>query len=89
MANIGYESYEEAVSASGEIEPTPTIDALARNAGIPAASIVHHILVQWATSYAEAHLSMGPLAIRQLRAAADEGDLVTVKGIIGWLESEG
>lgn len=83
-----YRSYAEAVRASAEVDPMPTVRALAENAHLAPEEIVHHVLVQWATSYAEAHLAIGPLVLRQLKEASDAGDLEKVRGIVNWLLSE-
>ncbi len=88
MARSGYEKYAEAVQESLSIDPLSTVRGLSENSGIPPDDIIHHILVQWATSFSEAHLTIGPVALRQLKEALDAEDYETVKGIVSWLLSE-
>lgn len=82
-----YGKYVEAVQASADIDPMPTVQALAKNAGLTPDEIIHHILVQWATSGSEALMATTPLALRQLKEAADAGDTEKVNGIVSWLLS--
>lgn len=65
----------------------PTIRQLAANVGLSPEAIVHYVLVQWATSGSEALMATSPLALRQLREAADAEDLAKVRGIVSWLLS--
>jgi hypothetical protein len=88
MANPGYENYAAEVEASVGLDPMAAVQGLARNSGITEASIVHHILVQWATSFADAQLFMGPLVLRQLKEASDAGDMDKIAGIISWLNAD-
>lgn len=88
MVNPGFENYAAEVEASVDIDPMPAVQGLARNSGIAEASIVHHVLVQWATSFADAQLFMGPLVVRQLKEASDAGDLDKLTGIISWLNAD-
>ena len=85
MIKPGYEPYAEAVEESAAVDPYPTLEGLSRNSGVPIDQIKHHILVEWATSYASARMAASPLALRQLKAAAEDGDLEKVKGITSWL----
>jgi hypothetical protein len=77
----------EAVKAAAAVDPTPAVRQLARNVGLTPEEIVHYVLVQWAASGAEALMATSPLALRQLKAAADAGDLEKVRGIVSWLLS--
>ena len=88
MVRPGYEKYAEAVQEAAAIDPMPTVHGLSKYSGISPEEIVHYILVQWATSYSEAHLAIGPLALRQLKDALDAEDFARVKGIVSWLHSE-
>ena len=88
MAKVGYENYTAAVREAAAVDPMPTVQGLAKNAGLSPEEVAHYVLVQWATSFSEAHLAIGPLVLHQLREAADADDLDTIKGIISWLHSE-
>lgn len=88
MAESGYEEYAEAVQESMSVDPLPTVRGLSENSGIPPDDIIHHILVQWATSFSEARLAIGSLALRQLKEALEAEDYGTVKGIVSWLHLE-
>ena len=63
----------------------PTVQNLAKNTGLEPEEIVHYILAQWAASGSEALMSTTPLALRQLKEAADTGDIEKVKGMASWL----
>jgi hypothetical protein len=79
------QNYIDAVKASVTIDPMPTIRKLAENTGLKSEEIMHYILVQWATSGSEALMSTTPLALRQLKEAADASDTEQVKGIVRWM----
>ena len=83
--NDGDRHYIEAVRASAEIDPMPTVRQLAKNVGLSPDEIIHYILVQWAASGSEALMATSPLALRQLKEAADAGDMEKVRGILSWL----
>jgi hypothetical protein len=85
QTNNPYSKYVEAVQASAEIDPMPTVHALAKNAELTSDEVIHYILVQWATSGSEALMATTPLALRQLKEAADAGDTEKVRGIVSWL----
>ena len=82
-----YGNYVQAVHEAAEIDPMPTIRALSKNAGLTPDEVIHYILVQWATSGSEALMATSPLALRQLKEAADAGDTEKVRGILSWLLS--
>jgi hypothetical protein len=48
---------------------------------------VHHALVRYASSGAEALLALEPYALRELINARKAGDWAKVGGIIDWLEA--
>lgn len=79
------QNFIDAVRASSGIDPMPTVLQLARNVGLSPEEIVHYVLTQWAVSGAEALMATTPLALRQLKAAADAGDIDKVRGIVSWL----
>ena len=85
MGNDRDRKYVEAVRTSTEIDPMPTVRQLAKNVGLTPDEIVHHVLVQWATSGSQALMATTPLALRQLKEAADTGDIDKVRGIVSWL----
>ena len=63
----------------------PTVQNLAKNTGLEPEEIVHYILVQWAASGSEALMATTPLALRQLKEAADASDIAKVRGMASWL----
>ncbi|MBM3262464.1 MAG: hypothetical protein FJY97_03440 [candidate division Zixibacteria bacterium] len=79
------QNFIDAVKVAAGVDPMPTVRQLARNVGLSPEEIVHYVLVQWASSGAEALMATPPLALRQLKAAADAGDTKKVQGIVSWL----
>lgn len=77
--------FVEAVRAAAAVDPLPTVRQLATNVGLSPEDIIHYVLVQWATSGAETLMATSPLALRQLRDAAEAGDIEKVRGIVSWL----
>ena len=65
----------------------PILENLARNTGLPYEEVVHHALVRYAASGAEALLAWDPHALRELIAARRAEDWVKVGSIIDWLEA--
>jgi hypothetical protein len=68
-------------------DPRPTLENLARNTGLTYEEVVHHALVRYASSGAEALLAWEPHALRELIAARKAGDWLKVGSIIDWLEA--
>jgi len=66
--------------------PRPTLENLARNAGLTYDDVVH-ALVRYASSGAEALLAWESHALRELIAARKAQDWVKVGDIIDWLEA--
>ena len=63
------------------------LENLARNTGLAYDDIVHHALVRYASSGAEALLAWEPHALRELIAARKAEDWAKVGAIIDWLEA--
>ncbi|MGH7765053.1 MAG: DUF6027 family protein [Candidatus Dormibacteraceae bacterium] len=83
----GNQNFRDDVLRSVRIDPKPTFENLARSTGLPYEAVVNHALVRYASSGAEALLSIEPAALRQLIDAAKAGDWKKVGGIIEWLEA--
>lgn len=83
----GNENFRTDVSLSQLTDPRPTLENLARNTGLSYEAVVHHALVRYASSGAEALLAAEPYALRQLIEARKAEDWTRVAAIIDWLEA--
>lgn len=83
----GNQNFRDDVELSQLVDPAPTFENLARNTGLTYEQVVHHALVRYASSGAEALLSMDPWALRQLIEARRAGDWAKVGSLIDWLEA--
>jgi len=83
----GNENFRSDVALSRRVDPTPTLENLARNTGVSYDDVVHHALVRYASSGAEALLAVEPWALRQLIQARQAGDWEKVGSLIDWLEA--
>lgn len=81
------ETFRESVFLSRLVDPRPTLENLARNTGLTYDDVVHHALVRYASSGAEALLAIEPQALRDLIAARKAEDWAKVGAIIDWLEA--
>ena len=81
------ENFRESVFLSRLVDPRPTLENLARNTGLTYDDVVHHALVRYASSGAEALLAIEPRALRELIAARKAEDWSKVGAIIDWLEA--
>jgi len=81
------QNYREAVRASLLVDPRPTFENLAANTGLTYEEVVHHALVRYASSGAEALLAIEPQALRELIAARKAEDWKKVAALIDWLEA--
>jgi hypothetical protein len=81
------QNFRDAVSASLLVDPRPTFENLAANTGLTYEEVVHHALVRYASSGAEALLAIEPQALRDLIAARKTGDWEKVAALIDWLEA--
>ncbi|HET9781614.1 MAG TPA: diphthine--ammonia ligase [Candidatus Dormibacteraeota bacterium] len=84
---VDNQNFREDVRLSGLVDPRPTLANLARNTGLTYDAVVHHALVRYASSGAEALLSLEPHALRELIAARKAQDWSKVGSIIDWLEA--
>ncbi len=83
----GNENFRHDVALSRRVDPRPTLESLARNTGLHYEDVVHHALVRYASSGAEALLAVEPHALRQLIEARKAQDWAKVAAIIDWLEA--
>ena len=81
------QTFRDSVALSRLADPRPTLENLARNTGLTYEDVVHHALVRYASSGAEALLALEPHALRELIAALKAEDWKKVAGIIDWLEA--
>jgi hypothetical protein len=81
------QNFRDAVRASLLVDPRPTFENLAANTGLTYEEVVHHALVRYASSGAEALLAIEPQALRDLIAARKAEDWKKVAALIDWLEA--
>jgi hypothetical protein len=81
------QNFRDAVRGSRLVDPRPTFENLAANTGLTYEEVVHHALVRYASSGAEALLAIEPQALRDLIAARKAEDWKRVASIIDWLEA--
>jgi len=81
------QNFRDSVALSLITDPRPTLENLARSTGLTYEEVVHHALVRYASSGAEALLAWEPHALRELIAARKAGDWLKVGSIIDWLEA--
>ena len=81
------QSFRDSLALSRLIDPRPTLENLAGNTGLTYEDVVHHALVRYASSGAEALVAWEPHALRELIAARKAEDWKKVAGIIDWLEA--
>ncbi|HEY4912690.1 MAG TPA: DUF6027 family protein [Candidatus Dormibacteraeota bacterium] len=81
------QNFRDSVALSLLADPRPTLENLARNTGLTYTEVVHHALVRYASSGAEALLAWDPHALRELIAARKVEDWLKVGSIIDWLEA--
>jgi hypothetical protein len=81
------QNFRESVALSRLVDPRSTLVNLARNTGVAYDDVVHHALVRYASSGAEALLAWEPYALREVIAARKAGDWTKVGAIIDWLEA--
>lgn len=83
----GNQNFRDDVALSLRVDPRPTLENLARGTGLAYEDVVHHALVRYASSGAEALLAIEPWALRQLIDARRAGDWAKAGAIIDWLEA--
>jgi hypothetical protein len=81
------QNFRDSVALSMLADPRPTLENLARNTGLSYEEVIHHALVRYASSGAEALLAWDPHGLRELIAAREAEDWRKVGSIIDWLEA--
>jgi hypothetical protein len=81
------ENFRTAVALSRLVDPRTTLENLARNTGLTYDDVVHHALVRYASSGAEALLAIEPQALLDLIAARKAEDWAKVAALVDWLEA--
>jgi uncharacterized protein (TIGR00290 family) len=87
LTQDGNQNFRDDVALSRLVDPETTLRNLARNTGTSFEDVVHHALVRYASSGAEALLAVEPWALRQLIEARKAGDWEKVGSLIDWLEA--
>ena len=87
MSRSDDQNFRDAVATSKLVDPRPTFESLARNTGTTYEDVVHHALVRYASSGAEALLAIEPWALKELIAARKAQDWKKVADLIDWLEA--
>ncbi len=78
------------------VDPLPTLEGLSRHTGVPVPCLIRYVLVKYASSNADALLTMGPLVIHQMEqqiatAEAEDSDQARLQAydalrqIVSWL----
>lgn len=80
-------NFRDSVALSRLVDPRPTLENLAHSTDLTYEEVVHHALVRYASSGAEALLAWEPRALRDLIAARKANDWSKVGSIIDWLEA--
>jgi hypothetical protein len=81
------QNFRDSVALSLLADPRATLENLARNTGLTYEEVVHHALMRYASSGAEALLAWNSHALRELIAARKAEDWRKVGSIIDWLEA--
>ncbi|MDQ6918696.1 MAG: DUF6027 family protein [Candidatus Dormibacteraeota bacterium] len=81
------QNFRDAVHGSRLVDPRPTFENLAASTGLTYEEVVHHALVRYASSGAEALLAIEPEALLSLIAARKAEDWERVAALIDWLEA--
>ena len=81
------QNFRDSVALSRLVDPRRTLENLARNTGLTYDDVVHHALVRYASSGAEALLATEPQALRDLIEARKAEDWAKVGALIDWLEA--
>jgi hypothetical protein len=81
------QNFRDSVALARLVDPRPTLENLARNTGLSYDDVVHHALVRYASSGAEALLAIEPQALRDLIEARKAEDWAKVGALIDWLEA--
>lgn len=80
-------NFRDSVRLSRLVDPRLTLENLARATGLTYDEVIHHALVRYASSGAEALLAWEPQALRDLIAARKASDWAKVGAIIDWFEA--
>ncbi len=86
-AHDSNQNFRDSVALSRLVDPRQTLERLARNTALTYEDVVHHALVRYASSGAEALLAWDSQALRDLIAARKAEDWAKVGAIVDWLEA--
>jgi hypothetical protein len=81
------QNFQEAVQLSLRVDPMPTFRNLAEITGTRLEDVVHHALVRYASSGAEALLAVDPQMLKELIEARRVEDWPRVAALVDWLEA--
>lgn len=90
-------NFKADVAAYTAADPLPTLENLSKATGVPVPCLVRYVLVKYATSGADALLTMSPIVVQQMAehvakaeaAATDQARLAAydaLRQMIGWLQ---
>jgi hypothetical protein len=80
-------TFRAACAKSRLIDPMPTLRNLSQNTAVPLDDVVHHALVKFCSSGAEALLFIGPDVLRELVDARRAENWEKIAGLIDWLQA--
>lgn len=90
-------NFKADVAAYTAADPLPTLENLSKATGIPVPCLVRYVLVKYASSGADALLTMSPIVVQQMaehvaKAEAADSDAArlsayeALRQMIGWLQ---
>ena len=90
--------FKEQVAELSRLDPTETLDGMARALGIPPGAIARYVLARWASEGSAGLLEIGPSMVQRLwapiAAAEAAGDdaarleaYAQVRGMLSWLRA--
>lgn len=96
-ADDPHANFKADVAAYTAADPLPTLENLSKATGVPVPCLVRYVLVKYATSGADALLTMSPIVVQQMAehvakaeaAATDQARLAAydaLRQMIGWLQ---
>ena len=92
-----YANFKAEVANYTVTDPLPTLEVLSQSSGIPLPCLVRYVLVKWASSGAEALMSMPPITLTQMQQRVDKAEeedtdearlyaYKALREIIAWLQ---
>lgn len=90
--------FKEQVAELSQLDPTHTLDGMARAVGIPPGAIARYVLARWASEGSAGLLEIGPSMVERLWAPIAEAETAgddaarlaayaKVRGMLSWLRA--